>query len=546
MGIFSEAEIDDIREQLQCIESSTSFVKAVRMVRLLRYLVEEVIAGRENRLNQTKLGIDVFDRDASFDPAVDSIVRVEASRLRSKLGEYYSTDGRNDPIRFEIPKGGYEVTIHSEPHAGSNTPSAQRADEITYGVASAIADAKPRSPGMYSIIVLPFEALTTNPEDEGLVDGITTEIINAVAQTGSFDVASHHSAFAYKGQNKDTREIGQELNVNYALEGSLRRAGNRVRVAMALIDTRSNRQVWADSYDHDVVDLFDLQEQLGRTVAATLGSVLWRASMDEAQRNPLDQLDAADFVDRANAIFFNYSQRSFENGKELIRSVKNQEQQYGHADAMLAFILAHEMCNAWTDRLEEARVEALAAADRAIDLDPRDSWVLGVTSEALIWLGEAKRAVNLSERAVASAPDNTVSFARARLGNALLHVDRGEQGLEQIQLSISAFRGERFTPPWHHLMRCWAYTHLERYAEAAVAGRKAVDRQTGTPFSSEAYANALANTGEFDEARLALADLHRMSPQLTLEHLEWLYQMAFETEEIAERYLSGLRKLDWL
>ena len=127
---FSPDEIDSVHSTLRKLESSPVFVHADRMLRLLRHIVEEVLAERADRINQFSLGLDVFDRDEHFDPAVDSVVRVEASRLRSKLRDYYSTDGQSDKIRFELPKGTYVPEIHIGTDRDDTYASSSAAAEV--------------------------------------------------------------------------------------------------------------------------------------------------------------------------------------------------------------------------------------------------------------------------------------------------------------------------------------------------------------------------------------------------------------------------------
>ncbi len=134
---------------------------------------------------------------------------------------------------------------------------------------------------------------------------------------------------------------------------------------------------------------------------------------------------------------------------------------------------------------------------------------------------------------------------RARYGHALLHVDRGEEGLAQIERAIAASPSEHFTPPWHYLFRSWAYMQLERYEEAKVDGLKAEEVHYANCSCLIPYANALAMTGHLEDAQVTLAEIKRLCPRLSIEHLEWVYRMAYLKEDNAERHICGLRKLSW-
>ena len=143
-------------------------------------------------------------------------------------------------------------------------------------------DTTQTTPGKFSIAVLPFEVLTHDPNDEEIADAITTEIIDELGQAASFEVVSRRSAFNYKGRSIDARSVGRELDVRYVLEGSLRRAASRLRIGVALIDAINGRQMWSKTYNREMADPFELQDDIGHAVAAVLSGVLWRAAMEAA------------------------------------------------------------------------------------------------------------------------------------------------------------------------------------------------------------------------------------------------------------------------
>ena len=157
---LTKNEIQQIRSALSRLERNPIFAQADRMLRFLHYIVEEVLAGHGDRLTQFALGIDVFDRDENFDPAFDSIVRVEASRLRNKLREYYSTDGKGDEVRFELPKGTYvpEIRIGADRDKIKSSSEAELASIRAYSSAGASVDSPHDVPGKYSLVARPGQA----------------------------------------------------------------------------------------------------------------------------------------------------------------------------------------------------------------------------------------------------------------------------------------------------------------------------------------------------------------------------------------------------
>lgn len=545
MESFTTAEIQAIRTQLLAMEVSPVFSNAERMLRFLRYVVEEVIAGRGSRLNQMAIGIEVFDRDESFDPAVDSVVRVEARRFREKLREYYAAEGKHDAVRFELPKGTYELSIRTDSDdIKTATTSQAEIDGIrVYGQPKAATEFARTKPGRFTIAVLPFEPLSRGPTDEELADAITTEIIDELGRAASFEVISRRTSSAFKDRALDAREAGRELDVSYVLEGSLRSADDRVRVSTALVDTSNGLQVWSETYNREQMDVFEFQDDIAHSIVVVLGGVVWRAASEKARLLAPDQLDAAGLAHRAAGTFFHFSRRSFQEGEELARRAIDQYPNSGHGYMLLAFLLAFKAICCWTSRPEHDFEQALAASNRAAELSPDDSWVLALASQALIWIGEPDRGYTLAERAYTLEPDNLVN--EARLGDALVHLGKAEEGLAHIENAIVLGSEEHIAPPWHYYFSSFAYSQLGRYEEAEKTGHIMVDLMGDCPLAWIVYANACSENGKPTQAQVALAELLHLSPNMTLKHLEWVYGIAYKSEEIAESHLCGLRKLDW-
>jgi serine/threonine-protein kinase len=240
--IAPASELSDaaVVRELEAIVSSGPFREAELLRRFLRYSVEQTLLGRGGELKEIRMGLEVFDRDSSFDPRLDPVVRMAARRLRSKLAEYYETAGRHNALRIEMPKGGY---------AASFTAIAAPASSVLHPPASSI----------HSVAVLPFQNLSADSSQEYLADGITEALITDLAQIHALRVISRTSAWSYKGTTKKLPEIARELNVEAVVEGSVVRAGDRVRVSAQLIDAASDTHLWAQSYDADMRDLLDLR-----------------------------------------------------------------------------------------------------------------------------------------------------------------------------------------------------------------------------------------------------------------------------------------------
>ena len=293
--------VDDaaVEETLRRILASAGFANSPRMSRFLSFVVDETVAGRGGDLKEYVVGLRVFDKPESFNPAVDPTVRVEASKLRAKLARYYELEGQHEPVVVEIPKGHYAARFSSRPrsevghadtveHTASPSPThipRRAALALTLAAlmtavgytAYVLSVPRPITPtnGRIMLAVLPFQNLTGDPEQEYLCDGLTEEMIAqmSAANPAHLGIISRTSAMHYKSTTKRVDEIGRELGVQYLLETSLRRIGSQLRITTQLIDVRSQSHVWVEQYERSADNLLAMQHEVaaavtGRTVAA--------------------------------------------------------------------------------------------------------------------------------------------------------------------------------------------------------------------------------------------------------------------------------------
>jgi adenylate cyclase len=276
---WDPTEIEQIQRQLTCILASSVFAHSHRQSRFLSYIVQATLTGGADRLSQRVIGIEVFDRPDSFDPVVDSIVRVEAARLRSKLREYYDEVGKSDRVYIELPKRTYAVRIRKAPGDAARTCKTQ------FGVGALeelVVEGTLKSPqGQPTIAVLPFDSMSGDREQECFADGITDDLITDLARLSGLSVIARQSVFAYKGSTAGIQRISEELGAGLILGGSIRRVGNRVRINAQLIDGPSGKHIWAERYDHDMGDIFDLQDYVNRQIVEALRV---RLAMEEHAR----------------------------------------------------------------------------------------------------------------------------------------------------------------------------------------------------------------------------------------------------------------------
>lgn len=285
----------EVKAVLARILASRGFAASERLSRLLRFTVEQTLAGSGHGLKEYQLGVALFDRREDFDPRIDPIVRVEVSRLRVRLKEYYEGEGRGDPIFIEYPKRSYAPVFRQstppvaeevpEPAAPLDPALAVRRRPIRLrvwsigGLAALAAVAlliwslrRPPAPGVESasIAVLPFADLSPDHDQEYLSDGLTEEIINALSKVPGLRVVARTSTFAFKGRPADVREIGTRLNVATLMEGSLRKEGDRLRITAQLINVSNGYHLWSETYEVQMKSVFRLQDDISRAITNAL------------------------------------------------------------------------------------------------------------------------------------------------------------------------------------------------------------------------------------------------------------------------------------
>jgi TolB-like protein len=241
----------EIRAELERILSSGIFATADRMKRFLCFVVKETLDGRGDKLNEQQLGAEVYDRNERFDPRVDSIVRVDAGRLRSKLREFYVSEGRSSSIRIDIPKGSYKPSFKKL----RDVDPSRSMQRFTREQAA-----------MKTVAVLPFADLSPHGDQGHFGDGASEELAFALSRVRNLRVISQTSAFAFKGARTDVREIGRQLGVKFIVEGSVQKAKQKLRIMVRLADVATGYQIWSEVYTFGSRDVSSAQEEISKAV----------------------------------------------------------------------------------------------------------------------------------------------------------------------------------------------------------------------------------------------------------------------------------------
>jgi len=464
----TDAQIAKARACLDRILGSPCFVQSERQQRFLKYIVTESLAGHTDRLKGYAIAVEVFDRDASFDPAIDAIVRVEAARLRAKLREYYDREGRTDPVRFQLPKGAY--AIHIEWHVAGTAPFPQAPAGARAEIVGETISPRPRPiEDRPSLAVLPFANISSDSEQAYFADGITDGLIAELSRLPGLFVISRHSSFVYKGVSKRAEEIGAALGVRYLLEGSVQRAAERVRITVQLIDAVSGAHLWAERYDRELKDVFALQDDVTQRIVTVLQVKFAATRQDRVGHAGTLNVEAHDCLLRGLERFWLYTPESSNEAVLHVACAVELDPGYAAGHSWLARILVFRWIMLWepTPRALEAAFDHIR---QAVDLDPNAPHTQAVLCWVQLWRRQGEAAIAAGWRAVALDPNSAdahlfISYALAALG-------RGEEALHNI---VKGIRLNPHPPAVYHTALCLSYIALEEYELAIAACKRGIE-----------------------------------------------------------------------
>lgn len=407
--------------------------------------------------------------------------------------------------------------------------------------AAARATVEPESPGALplpekpSIAVLPFDNMSGDPEQEYLVDGITEEITTALSRLRWFLVIARNSAFVYKGKSVDVTEVGRELGVHYVLEGSVRKAGNRVRITVQLVDTTAGAHHWAQTFDRDLDDIFALQDDITRSVTAAIEPKLLAAEGARSQSRSQQDLGAWELVARAMEHYRRLTKGENEAAIELLRSAVQRYPEYGPAHSLLAFVLLVSVHTGWTEDSGERDYPA-ELARRAVQLDDEDPWA----HLALGCLAFTERNTDEAVRECKKALELNPNFATAHgyLGWALALDGQSEEAIRNLEFALRLSPHDPIKPLFHAGISAANYL-ASRYDEAARSGYNAASERPEFITGWRIYIASLAQAGRSEEAKDAMLTLKKLQPNISVA---WIEEHVPYTERAMPHFIEGMRK----
>jgi TolB-like protein/class 3 adenylate cyclase len=508
-----------------------SVVDAVRCaMEIQRTMAERNATTPEERRIEFRIGINVgdiiIDENDIYGDGVNIAARIETlaspsaiclsdnayQQIKGKLAVDVNDMGEQQLKNIAQPVRAYSVRLEGTPvHPSLVVPD------------------KP------SIAVLPFTNLSGDPEQEYFADGVVEDILTALARVKGFFVIARNSSFTYKGRAVDVKQIGRELGVRYVLEGSVRKAANRVRITAQLIEAETGSHVWAEKYDGELNEIFDLQDQITSSVVGALEPNVLAAEIERSKRKRPGNLTAYDVFLRANWKLYSWTAEDITQSLFYLRKAIESDPGYAPAYAMAAQCYVNRITQGFSEHVELDRSEGVKLARTAIKIDRDDPATLTMVGHAIAFLERAhSEAIALLDRSLELNPNSAFSYCMS--GWTRFYAGDGKTAIEHL------LKGMRLSPkdPKMFLFTsalAGAYFLIEQYDEGSRWGSIAINQE---PIWSASYGFLSANqalAGDIEAAKATMARLLKLQPHYIaggrIQH--------WASREARDRYLRAHR-----
>ena len=530
---------------------------AARGGTVLRYAGDAILADFPSILKAVQTAVDIQtelaarNADRPEEERVLLRIGLNIGEVLQDRGEIYG-DGVNLAARLEAAarpggvcvsaavyeqiQGKLEATfVDGGRESFKNIPLPTQVYHWTTGVQEATPPARLTLPSKPSIAILAFENMSNDPEQEYFAEGISEDIITELSRFRSLFVIARNSSFAFKGRATEAREIGRKLGVRYIVEGSVRRAGNRIRITAQLIDAVDDKHLWAERYDRELEDIFAVQDEVTRSIVTAIEPRMISTERQLAQRKPTQNLNAWESYQRG--LWHIYQYRSEDNFKalEFLQQAIEMDPEFAPAHAGIAFSLyVHVIMGTTSDREADLQ-RGLEAGQRAVALDDLDPFAHVGLGRIQIVRAEHAQAIAAFDRALELNP----SYALAYYGKAhcLWHCGRAQEAVvcheEAIRLS------PRDPLMWTFLAsKAIALFMLQRYDEALDCSRQAQQYPMTAIWAYLAELATLGALGRNDEAARALANALQREPRLCMDFIR--KALPITDADYGERFYGGL------
>jgi TolB-like protein len=403
--------------------------------------------------------------------------------------------------------------------------------EPSSGAASAATERTQPRPDKPAVAVLPFVNMSDDPEQLYFSDGLTEDIITELSRFKSLDVVAQNSTFVYRDQAADLSEIGAKVGASHLLEGSVRKAGKRIRLTAQLTDVKAGRHIWADRYDRELEDIFALQDELVRSIVSALAVRLTAEDTKRSLRKPAASLAAYDLYLRALKLDSSYNPESVRQAKELASQAIALDPGFARAYTMLAAEIF--TCGWFEDAPADSYLnEALSAAAKAVELDPDDSFCTSTLATIHLLRREFDQARHYFDQALKSNPNDSGIWGDYAW--LLTSTGQSEEALERLD---SKENFEPYPPNWHWSIRGRVLYALRRYDEA----RASFERMSVIPFWIKGFlAACCGQLSDIEAAERYWAEALEVAPKMGETFVRRLDPYKYAVD--VEHWLEGLRK----
>jgi adenylate cyclase len=544
-------------------------VGTLRTLNRYRAIIDPLIASHRGRIFTTAGDSLVADFASAVD-AVECAVEVQDAIAKENVdrptgeqmwfrigihvgdiivqGDNLFGDGVNIAARLEAlaEPGGICVSGTARDHIGSKLPvefidlGSQQVKNITQPVKAYRIGGKTSPtvvpslplPDKPSIAVLPFQNMSGDPEQEYFADGMVEEIITALSRIRWLFVIARNSTFTYKGQVVDVKRVGRELGVRYVLEGSVRKAGARVRITAQLIDGLTGSHLWADRFDGTLEDVFELQDKVALNVAGIIEPTLRSAEIRRSSERPTSDLTAYDLYLRALSNAYTWEKGTMRAALDLLGQAIERDPRYGPVLALAA--KCHQDCHhaGWTEDPEANRRKAVELARQALRVAGDDPFTLGNVAYVLGYYGEdIDAAVELIDRALAFNPSFAIGWQRS--GWLRLWAGQPDLAIKHFETALRLSPIDRPAGPFMGIGA--GYFVARRFDDAIAMLLRSVQGHPGWAPTYRLLAACYAHMGRMDEARETIERLKTITPVVVPDATHW------RNPEHRELFLSGLR-----
>ncbi|MBR1287702.1 adenylate/guanylate cyclase domain-containing protein [Bradyrhizobium sp. AUGA SZCCT0177] len=394
-------------------------------------------------------------------------------------------------------------------------------------------------PDKPSIAVLPFSNMSGDPEQDYFADGMVEDIITALSHLKALFVIARNSSFTYKGRAVDVKQVGRELGVRYVLEGSVRKAANRVRITGQLVDTATGAHLWAERFDGGLSDIFDLQDQVTESVVGAIAPAVEKAEIERAKRQPTESLDAYALYLRGLARLYQFNRLANDEALHLFNRAIELDSDFASAYGRAAYCYVYAKANGYFTNTPNEIAKMTRFAQRAVELGKDDAIALATSGYALMYVAcDLWEGATLIDRALAL--NSNLAEAWSNGGWAKNWLGEPEAAIERF---ARAMRLSPVDPTAGRMRSGTAYAHflLGHYDEAASWAAKALQDNPELQPALRQAAASHAMAGRADQAHKAMARLRQLNPTLRISNLKDVLGPYQHAEDFA-RYADGLRR----